>query len=999
MSNLALSDVLSQCHSPESNDVDPPRTPCTPCTPTQKISHSGHREKEKAKYNAEVKEERRAGWVSVQTILALLCLLGVALTAWSVALLGRESCSMALGRTEDYGERAKTQCFDVSQQSLKATAMQMFGPAQSSLRKQTKDFLGMAVVEAIRFRGYINQDGIRDAPHDWEFLKDSLKYFQSGIQSWRSRETIDTGPAFLGPYPRENGPAPFGGVGLVMEDTDIGVAISERKVEDIRTSVTAYSHPGLYPPVPRVNAGGVFGITNSSNGAPMLHLEPPLAGNLTRLASAARGVQLSRTRPRLYPVGSGRFWMIETLGAYLGTAYIHKLQDPSDENKVLEVMILLPLTVLEDHVVSTSREFCQGISEQQQEQCLEPRMYFSIKDFWYVRALQARNESWEAEVQTNILVAASHGGSSRTRVVPGAPFPLAFPISDVEASDPVIKNVAQYIHSLPGSYAAIHARDGFVVDDVVVNETTGATEEYFVGVTDVVVADGVDWWLTVASATKPILFKIQNKQDELDALFSDEKDRIMTKQNEDNLLSGIIVVLIVVFMSIVTVLIARSVLKPILVVQRAMQRVAQMDLDIQPAPRSLMTEVHQMQRDFEGMVANLIEFRAFMPVVLPMEESDAHDDNDEGKARSPLERINSALSDKGSSKTSSGCSHHSGGMIGLRLGQQLSRCKVVLLSLSSLVFLTHQNNPTFLTTYVETLVSALLNLAEALKGAPEFADGTNLTVTWGLIGRVSDLPRRAVQLALGLNNLLQDKGLQPVLVGIAKASVFGGTVGSSKMRKMAGFGSVYAAAAELRFLNSQYRTLVLCDDGMYSAVKYEYVARVVDVVLISGDAEKGTLVATVVAPNKTDADGADEWMYEMQKNKDAFDEAWGRFLSEPPDNCRDFILSTFESSADEEAKRSVGVTQLLELVSAKVDGRYYVNELTMMRSSLSPAVRGRPKNPPAPTAVLTASSPVPGGAPGEKQPFTPSQLSNPLLPDRNSPSRNSSGQQPVSSAA
>eukprot|EP01063_Lacrimia_lanifica_P039232 TRINITY_DN857_c0_g1_i1.p1 TRINITY_DN857_c0_g1~~TRINITY_DN857_c0_g1_i1.p1 ORF type:complete len:908 (+),score=295.53 TRINITY_DN857_c0_g1_i1:84-2807(+) len=872
------------------------------------------------------------GVVSLQVVLALLCLSGIVITGVSVAVMSEASCSSALDSTEEYGDTAKTQCFEVSQESLKATAVQMLQPAQASLRTQAVTFFEMAIVEAARFRGFINLPDQASKTHDWDWVKDSMAWMWSNIQNWRKNgEMAMGGPPFLGPYPRENGPSPFGGLGLVVEDTPNGVVISERTMDGIRTGVTAFSNPDVYP---GYGLGGQHGITDITTGLPMLHLPPPLSGNITRLADASRGVQSTRIRPRVYPVGEGRFMMIETLGDYLGTAYIYKQQDPSNADQVFEVLVLLPLTTLEDYMVRMSATFCSNETLVELKQCLSPRLYLSVRKFWLAETLKERGDpNWAREVQTDTIVAASHGGSSRKVMVPNVPFPLAFPIKDVESQDNVIQNVAMHIHTLPESYETIHKSEGFIVDNVIMNHTTNVTDEYFIGVTDVHLPDGVDWWLTIASDTRPILYKIQDKQADLETLIAAEKKLVKDDVSKNSTISWIVMVVIVIVLGVTAIAAANAILQPILDVQKAMACVAQMELDIVTRPTSLMTEVNHMQADFAKMVANLIEFRAFMPVVLPGGDDDDSASAEESMMTDSRSRSMAASKNsrsKRSVKSSNGTSvaAKKNKLNQMRLGH-LAKHQVVVLSLGSDALATGKLSADELSAHCEAIVALVVEQAGTFKGAPEFGDGTNLTVTWGLVGARGDLALKAARLAVTVTEMFKnlEQGGNTLRIGVARAvGVYGGTVGSAKMRKITGVGQVYDNAQKLRMSSAKYESNILCDGATFSVIKFDFVARPVDVLLRmhKGKHDREYMAGIYAAQAKEE----EEWMYQMENTKDVILEAWDRFVAEEPSTCLQDIEKAL-TTADDATKESISAVRLLELVKSGVNGRLYAQTLTL----------------------------------------------------------------------
>ena len=191
-------------------------------------------------------------------------------------------------------------------------------------------------------------------------------------------------------------------------------------------------------------------------------------------------------------------------------------------------------------------------------------------------------------------------------ILGGAYGKLKRPMYDVNATDGYISGIAR---SIAGDYASLYGT--FRTIQVTVN---GTASDHFVGCDRIHLENlGVDWWVVVSLDEETIFGKVRAEQALLQRNIQIEKDAVVSDIDHSRFVLKFIVAGVAVALVMVSIVTSYIILRPIKQMQTKMESVANMDLELDTKETSCLHELKHMQRDFGKMVANLLEFRAYVP--------------------------------------------------------------------------------------------------------------------------------------------------------------------------------------------------------------------------------------------------------------------------------------------------------------------------------------------------------------------------------------------------
>ena len=327
-------------------------------------------------------------------------------------------------------------------------------------------------------------------------------------------------------------------------------------------------------------------------------------------------ISLVITRGDMMPMGAVKLSSIEVIGEHLTYPIALRLPDAHNASHQVEAAVYVSLQGLS--------QFLVGLS--QKSQVANPksrsRLYTTIKFSWVAQAFKdAGRDDWESYNQAGVLTGASHGlATNRTRGWDPATNQSRIMHSAVQAvnsTDPLIRGIAEHL-AATGHEAAAAA--GITVSELTVN---GTQENHFVGVRNLHLPDrGLDWWMVSSIDEDSILGDVRRNISALAKQFELSRADVQSKISSKERRSTYIIVAIGVSILIFGVFIAAAILRPIERLQKAMSRVARMELDhLNIAVTSPMYEPRQMQQAFCSMVDSLVEYRAYVPSSLLTNEA------------------------------------------------------------------------------------------------------------------------------------------------------------------------------------------------------------------------------------------------------------------------------------------------------------------------------------------------------------------------------------------
>ena len=288
------------------------------------------------------------------------------------------------------------------------------------------------------------------------------------------------------------------------------------------------------------------------------------------------------------------------------------------------------------------------------------------------------------------------------------------------------------------------------------------------------------------------------------------------------------------------------------------------------------------EKSFQFMVNQLREYKAFIPANVLDDTEDSDDDMTRPlSVKITRESSSSVLS--GDTRPSTERTSRS--TLQIRPKSNVLKIGTLLHDQSVSVIATKLTLETGLdscgiTKALRDYVTIIHDIALRFRGSAEFADGSNMLITWGTVSRVASQELKASSAAL---EILGRSGSElQVVIGASCGISHTGAIGNEKMRKIVGVGSMYSEALKCRDLNDIYRTSNLVDERFYQLTKYEVNYSIVDVV--KSNKKDNRRVHLYNASNRVTKDQNQEWMYEIQISEDNIgtDNHWKTYLSTAP---------------------------------------------------------------------------------------------------------------------
>ena len=306
-------------------------------------------------------------------------------------------------------------------------------------------------------------------------------------------------------------------------------------------------------------------------------------------------------------------------GSWLGYPITGRFVDPTDPKGLRQVegQVYMSLSIIQKflgQLANSSSEFNPNARS---------RVYTVIRSSWVAERMAAMNfpaSLYGSLNQTGIVTGVSHGVAvnTTTALFNGSIVESHTPMKAIFCTDPTIRGVAQYLDV--HGYAAEKAKG---VHSVAI-QVNGTEEMHFIAVTTLTnAARGLDWWMVNTVDEASVLGMVQKSMSDVQSQLLEERGEVRDRVSRDEKTSLYIVTGVSVGVLLLSGLIAAAILKPIEKVQKAMSRVASMDLEnLNVSSTSMFYEARNMQRDFVAMVDNLIEYRAYVPSSLLTANSD-----------------------------------------------------------------------------------------------------------------------------------------------------------------------------------------------------------------------------------------------------------------------------------------------------------------------------------------------------------------------------------------
>ena len=525
--------------------------------------------------SSEVTDARfwKRAW-SVQSIIALLCLVCILLTASATEVMNTVTCDSALEDTRDTMDESTTAIDKKAQESLTRVSSEMMIYITNGVTMLIDNHMKEAVNDANRAINLMNGPEFATMPKNNSAFNDAL------VQPLYD-QVLNI---------KEGGSV----IGLGVSAGEYGVTIISRHFE--------YSAGA-----PTTN------ITMMTVSTPeAAYLRPVLDKWITdeyppfRMADGAGAEILALPRSGLMQIGQGVFPLVVSFGQFAGYVYTAVLADPSGSAAQVEVLVSMGCNEIRNFLTSVT-DSAAKINEQ-----AILRAFTVVASTWLDESLKKFMPGYDGSAnQIGYLTGTSHGnvtahslGKDPITGLDG--LDVYSPNKAEDSNDPYIKAIAI---AIGGDYARFQTNASVLtvlIDDVPEQHIVSSERLTFE-------LSHLDWWITVSIDGESILGDVQRETAKVNADIVEDKQDVADEVEEKKMLQRVIIVVIGVVLVIISAATSWALLRPVKALQRSMELVANMELDEIEISKSTFYELRLMQRDFRKMIENLVEFRAYVP--------------------------------------------------------------------------------------------------------------------------------------------------------------------------------------------------------------------------------------------------------------------------------------------------------------------------------------------------------------------------------------------------
>eukprot|EP00756_Hemistasia_phaeocysticola_P065302 Hpha_TRINITY_DN8465_c0_g1::TRINITY_DN8465_c0_g1_i1::g.34554::m.34554 len=505
--------------------------------------------------------------VSVRTVTMLLCLACIVATGATVMVLSVMSIDHAIADTKDAGASALDTCFRTGSDSVThQTELLMNGMAYSS-SALVYNFLDDFRVTAEGFLKFLETEP-PSRYTDYDYLYSLRKQLYAYQVSHYSRGSAATG---------------------VQNALGMAVIVMEQFTEGHDLGVQTVLNDGTDP------AKSILGPTLENDGgirpsALECKCQEEDFWNVTFNAKTSSVGRLAV----LIPDGQVRWSSVVGISyVFVGTFIVGTFRDDQGGKGAIWVAVDL-----------------RGVGKFLSELAMGEnytRLYTVIARSWIADMLSLNGTGHELD-QTGILTGVSHGGSygitEGTDPITGLQRNLTSPLRDVEATDGVIRGVAEVINSSYEEYLTLQ-------------EVVVSGERQFVQAIRILSPQGIDWWLALSVSYEFVLADIDNAQAATRVSIIESDKRVDDSVRKDRRFVYIIIVCVAAALTGISFFFADRIVRPIIRLRHDMKHVSTLNLDaVSTSQKSRLREVMEMQSSFARMIDFLHEYRSYIPANL-----------------------------------------------------------------------------------------------------------------------------------------------------------------------------------------------------------------------------------------------------------------------------------------------------------------------------------------------------------------------------------------------
>ncbi|KAJ9461144.1 hypothetical protein DIPPA_28915 [Diplonema papillatum] len=554
--------------------------------------------------------------------------------------------------------------------------------------------------------------------------------------------------------------------------------------------------------------------------------------------------------------------------------------------------------------------------------------------------------------ETGMLIGTTHGNQTYETMLPNAATGelklVTVPLHCLNSTHEIPRGACELLfgNETEGDpFAPAYARQEISGTQRMTLETENDTEvDYFLRLHPMSDRFGLRWWIVLLEEVDHILATIIKKRAAAAVAAELANQSIQDQLEKDRILMYVWIVVVVALVLIASGFGTLAMTRPLDQLMRDMEEVAMMHLDVVDVNRqkSMIKEVHSMQKSFHVMIKNMKEFKQFMPAVL-LREEDENDVADDDSAVSedfhtPVHRRHSQTTSesKGGSTyqkkrgrdTDTDVSSKQGTGSCSAVARQAKQKTLMSVSLTRkqrsayvcagcrdfarLVKL--MSDCPAIVEFHSAWLHACIADAQDWRGSVVGFKADRVEVSFGGLSACISPATKAAKYALKMrgrfaamhtehllrSQALVQSGCSLPAVGIASGSVFGGNLGCQGLKAPAVLGRAAQHSTVMQAIACEIGLDIVIDQMSVDELKGVMVCTPVDVVRL----ETGKMQIAYYLSEAMSA-AAGEWMYTMDAGVgegESYDKAWGMLRSGDVSAAAEL----FQSMKDSDTALAVG---------------------------------------------------------------------------------------------
>ena len=513
------------------------------------------------------------GWrkfLSIRTIVSLISLWSVAISAATVAVMLSTTYDNALHDVTGNSENVTSSCFSKTEKELTNIAVDLLTFNAVSISDSVLQMLNTAhTATNISVESYFHSSPGANLS-SWNHIYSERGMMYNVVSSLQTR-------------------------GIAVSSITVARASGDKGLMRMLNIFTSLEFGLTLTTIydgSRDDGMGTVGITIPHDGGMSVVIE-----NSVNLRDSANGHALARFG--LLEPGVSMWQRISFRALFAGILLTTLHYDPiSDTNLIFEVSLSLP------RMSQVLRELAEKTMEE-----TGATIYIYAVDASSPFNKDAIRSGLSAAFprdnfyQVDTLLAVSNGTSYKTADINTTGKLL----NDIEANDPGIREIAIGIHNQYSYHSINKKREATFIRSL--------GQEFIVQVSSLQPERGLDWWLVSAINADYVLGNTQQQQEEA-RLEIKRKD----KKTDDDLNEKRTIILIVI-LSVsfalfgLSILIGHKMLQPLGHLKDEMRKVSEMNLETETT-KTVFYELNAMQASFQKMVRNLKEYKAYVPTAV-----------------------------------------------------------------------------------------------------------------------------------------------------------------------------------------------------------------------------------------------------------------------------------------------------------------------------------------------------------------------------------------------